>query len=99
QLALLDMKNEQVRITTYDTVGGAAAAAQKALADGNRLILGPLLADDVRAVAPIARRAGVPVISFSNDTTAAGNGAYLMGYAPAQSIERVVQYAKAQGVV
>ncbi|MDB5707035.1 MAG: transporter substrate-binding protein [Sphingomonas bacterium] len=98
QLALLDTRNEQVRITTYDTNGGAAAAAQRALADGNRLILGPLLAEDVRAVTPIARRAGVPVISFSNDATAAGNGAYLMGYAPAQSVERVVTYAKGQGV-
>jgi ABC-type branched-subunit amino acid transport system substrate-binding protein len=98
QLALLDTKNERVRITTYDTNGGAAAAAQRALADGNRLILGPLLAEDVRVVTPVARRAGVPVLSFSNDTTAAGNGAYLMGYAPAQSIERVVVYAKGQGV-
>ena len=98
QMALLDTKNERVRITTYDTNGGAAAAAQRALADGNQLILGPLLADDVKAVAPIARRAGVPVVSFSNDITAAGNGAYLMGYAPGQSIERVVGYARAQGV-
>jgi branched-chain amino acid transport system substrate-binding protein len=98
QLALLDSKNEKVRITTYDTNGGAAAAAQRALAEGNKLILGPLLAEDVRAVTPIARRAGVPVISFSNDVTAAGNGAYLMGYAPAQAIERVVEYAKGRGV-
>ena len=98
QMALLESKNERIRITSYDTNGGAAAAAQRALADGNRLILGPLLAEDVRAVAPIARRAGVPVVSFSNDSTAAGNGAYVMGYAPGQSIERVVQYAKGQGV-
>jgi ABC-type branched-subunit amino acid transport system substrate-binding protein len=98
QMALLDTKNERVRITTYDTNGGAAAAAQKALADGNRLILGPLLAEDVRVVAPIAHRAGVPVVSFSNDSTAAGNGAYVMGYVPGQSIERVVGYAKGQGV-
>jgi ABC-type branched-subunit amino acid transport system substrate-binding protein len=98
QMALLDTKNERVRITTYDTNGGAAAAAQKALADGNRLILGPLLADDVKAVAPIAHRAGVPVVAFSNDSTAAGNGAYVMGYVPGQSIERVVGYAKGQGV-
>ena len=98
QMALLDTKNERVRITTYDTNGGAAAAAQRALADGNRLILGPLLADDVKAVAPIAHRAGVPVVAFSNDSTAAGNGAYVMGYVPGQSIERVVGYAKAQGV-
>jgi len=98
QMALLDTKNERVRITSYDTNGGAAAAAQKALADGNRLILGPLLAEDVRVVAPIARRAGVPVVSFSNDSTAAGNGAYVMGYVPGQSIERVVEYARGQGV-
>jgi branched-chain amino acid transport system substrate-binding protein len=98
QMALLDTRNERVRITTYDTNGGAAAAAQKALADGNRLILGPLLADDVKAVAPIAHRAGVPVVAFSNDSTAAGNGAYVMGYVPGQSIERVVGYAKGQGV-
>ncbi|WP_404367903.1 penicillin-binding protein activator [Sphingomonas sp. MMS24-J45] len=98
QLALLDSGNDRVRITTYDTAGGAALAAQKALADGAQLILGPLLAEDVRAVTPIARRAGVPVVSFSNDTSVAGNGAYLMGYVPAQSIERVVDYASNKGV-
>ena len=98
QLALLDSRNERIRITTYDTATGAALAAQKALADGNQLILGPLLADDVRAVTPVARRAGVPVVSYSNDATAAGNGAYLMGYAPAQSVGRVVDYARGQGV-
>ena len=98
QMALLDSRNERVRITSYDTAAGAAQAAQRALADGNQLILGPLLADDVRAVTPIARRAGVPVVSFSNDATAAGNGAYLMGYVPAQSIIRVVKYAHDQGV-
>lgn len=98
QMALLDSRNEALRITTYDTNGGALAAVEHALADGNVLILGPLLADDLRAVAPVARRAGVPVLSFSNDTSAAGAGAYVMGYAPSQSIGRVVDYAHAQGV-
>ena len=98
QLALLDTRNEQVRVTTYDTNLGAAAAAQRALADGAQLILGPLLADDVRAVSPIARSAGVPVIAFSNDVSVAGNGTYVMGYAPQQSIERVVDYARGRGV-
>ena len=98
QLALLDTRNEKIRITSYDTNQGAAAAASRALADGNRLILGPLLAEDVRAVAPLARRAGVPVVAFSNDASVAGNGTYVMGYSPAQSIERVVDYARAQGV-
>lgn len=99
QLALLDTNNERIRITTYDTAAlGAANAAQRAIADGNRLILGPLLADDVKAVAPVAKRAGVPVVSFSNDASAAGNGSYLMGYMPGQSITRVVDYARGQGM-
>ena len=97
-LALLDTKSESVRITTYDTATGAAAATQRAIAEGNRLILGPLLAEDVRAAAPIARRANVPVVSFSNDSSVAGNGVFVMGYAPNQSIERVVSYARSQGV-
>ena len=66
--------------------------------EGARVILGPLLAEDVRTVMPIAKRAGVPVISFSNDSSLAGSGAYLMGYSPAQSIERVVDYARDQGI-
>jgi len=98
QLALLDMNNSELRITTYDTATGAAAAAQRAIDDGARVILGPLLAEDVRTVTPIAKRAGVPVISFSNDSSLAGTGAYLMGYSPAQSIERVVDYARDKGI-
>ncbi|MEG8018317.1 penicillin-binding protein activator [Sphingomonas sp. LR55] len=97
-LALLDTQNQRVRITNYDTATGAAAAAQRAIAEGAQLILGPLLADDVRAVAPIARAANIPVLSFSNDLGVAGNGAYLMGYVPTQSIARVVDFAKERGV-
>ncbi len=98
QLALLDLNNSQVRITSYDTNGGAANAAQRALADGNRLILGPLLAEDVRAVAPVARNAGVPLIAFSNDVSLAGRGTFVMGFAPQQAIARVVTYARGTGV-
>ena len=97
-LAILDTGGARVRVTTYDTGAGAVAAAAKALADGNRLILGPLLAEEVRAVSPAARSAGVPVIAFSNDTSVAGNGTFLMGFAPSQSIERVVRYARSKGM-
>lgn len=97
-MAVLDTGGSRVRVTIYDTGPGAAAAAQKAVSEGNRLILGPLLAEDARAVSPIARAARVPVISFSNDTGVAGNGTFVMGYTPAQSIERVVEYARDNGI-
>ena len=97
-LALMDTKTDKVRITTYDTATGAAAAVNRALSDGNRLILGPLLADDARVIGPIAARANVPVISFSNDNSVAGSGVYIMGYNPNQSIERVVGFAREKGL-
>jgi branched-chain amino acid transport system substrate-binding protein len=97
-LALLDTGGQNIRITVYDTARGAQAAANEALADGNRLFLGPLLAKNVRDVAPIAARADVPVIAFSNDVSVAGDGVYVMGFDPAQSVERVVEYARSRGL-
>lgn len=97
-MALIDAGGTTLRITSYDTATGAAAAAQKALADGNRLILGPLLGTDVRQVAPVAQAQHVPVLSFSNDVEVAGNGVYLLGFTPTQSIDRVADYAASRGL-
>jgi ABC-type branched-subunit amino acid transport system substrate-binding protein len=96
-LALLDTGGERIRITAYDTAGGAVPAVNEALAEANGLILGPLLAEDVRAVAAVARRADVPVIAFSNDVSVAGDGVYVMGITPGESIRRVVAFARSRG--
>ncbi len=97
-MALLDTKAGNIRMTNYDTAKGAAAAARKAVADGNKLIIGPLLSDNVVATANIARPAGVPILSFSNDAGVAGNNVFLLGHIPSQSIDRVVGYAKSKGM-
>ena len=96
-MALLDTNADNIRITTYDTARGAQSATNEALADGNRLILGPLLGSNVAAVRSTAAAANVPIISFSNDTTIAGPGVFIMGHIPEQSIARSVEYAREQG--
>lgn len=97
-MALLDTNADNLRITTYDTSTGAQAAATRAIADGNKLVLGPLLSDDIPAVATTARAARVPVISFSNDEAAASRDIFVMGSLPSQSIARTVAYARSQGL-
>ncbi|MEH6661762.1 MAG: penicillin-binding protein activator [Parasphingorhabdus sp.] len=97
-MALLDTKAENIRMTSYDTAKGAAIAAQNAIRDGNKLIIGPLLSDNVVATANIARPAGVPILSFSNDSGAAGNNVFILGHIPSQSINRVVEYARSKGM-
>lgn len=97
-MALLDTKAQNIRMTSYDTANGATAAAQNAVRDGNKLIIGPLLSDNVVATANVARPAGVPILSFSNDAGVAGNNVYLLGHIPSQSINRIVDYAKSKGM-
>ncbi|HEY4547370.1 MAG TPA: penicillin-binding protein activator [Pedomonas sp.] len=97
-MALLDINNPQIRLRVYNTTDGAGKAASDAVADGARIILGPLLADDVKAVQPVAEFRGVPVVTFSNDASLAGSGTYVLGYQPDQEIERVVSHARRQGM-
>ena len=96
-MALIDAEAENLRITTYDTATGPRNAAARAVSDGNRLILGPLLAENVGAVRAEAQAAGVPLIAFSNDTTVAGPGAFVMGHIPEQSVARSVAWAARDG--
>ena len=96
-MALLDTNASNLRITTYDTATGAGSAAARAIADGNKLILGPLLAGNVPEVLARARPAGVPLISFSNDSSVAAKDVFVMGVSPDQSITRTVNYASSLG--
>lgn len=96
-MAILDTNADNLRITTYDTAGGARDAARRAINDGSKLILGPLMAENVAQVLAEARPAEVPLISFSNDSGVAGADVFVMGHLPSQSIARSVGYAQSQG--
>jgi branched-chain amino acid transport system substrate-binding protein len=96
-MAILDTSATNLRITTYDTASGAREAARKAVSDGNKLILGPLVAENVPQVLAEARPADVAVITFSNDASLSGPDVFVMGQIPAQSVERTVDYARLNG--
>jgi len=101
QLALFDFADQRLELLPNDTGGtaeGAAIAAQLAIGDGASVILGPLLARSAVAVAPAARAANVPVITFSNDRSVFGNGVYSLGFLPAAQIERVTRFAYTKGI-
>lgn len=100
ELALFDFNNPNVQLIPKDTQGtpaGARAAAQSAVQDGVKLIIGPLFANDVRAAAPIARQAGIPMLAFSSNSEVAGNGVYLLSFVAGADVPRITSYAIAQG--
>ena len=101
QLALFDFADERMELLLHDTRGtpaGAADAAALAIADGATVILGPLLADSVRAATPAARAANVTILGFSSDRSVAGEGVFTMGFLPEAEVQRVVAFARSQGL-
>ncbi len=96
QLALFTTASEHLTLIPRDTGGtpeGAAAAARSAIAEGAKLILGPLLAGEVSAVRPVASEAHINVIAFSTATQLAGGNIFLMGFLPRQEVTREVVFA------
>lgn len=101
QLALFTTGGDQLTLVPRDTGGtaeGAANAARQAIAEGTKLLLGPLLAAEVEAVKPIARDAKVSVIAFSTATQLAGGNVFLMGFLPRQEVAREVSFARDRGL-
>lgn len=100
RLAVTEAGDPLLSIEVYDTAGDpgkARAMAEKALQEDAKLFIGPLLGTSTRAVAAPAARAGVKVISFSTDTSVAGDPVYLSGFIPEVAARRVVSYARARG--
>jgi len=92
---------EKLALLPFDTGGtpeGAAAAVERAIVRGAQVILGPLLASSVQAVAPLAQEAGIQVVAFSNSRAVAGNGIYILGFDPHQQVVAITKYALAQGL-
>jgi ABC-type branched-subunit amino acid transport system substrate-binding protein len=100
ELAVFDAKNNDVLLMPRDDGGTpekAAAAAAKAIDDGAEIIVGPLFAQNVAAVTPVARAGKVPVIAFSSDRSVGGNGTYLLSFQPETEVNRIVSYAARSG--
>jgi ABC-type branched-subunit amino acid transport system substrate-binding protein len=96
EMALFDAGVNSVVLLPRDTGGEAGRAAQAArdlIDEGAELLIGPLFSSAVQAVTPVAQAADVRVLAFSNVTSVAEPGTYLLGFRPEEQIERVVQYA------
>ncbi|MBM3618295.1 MAG: penicillin-binding protein activator [Alphaproteobacteria bacterium] len=91
----------RVVLVPKDTGGSpeiAAEATRQVLASGADLIIGPLFSTQVKAVADVARPAGVNVITFSNNPEVAGGNVFVFGFQVEQQVERILNYALNQNV-
>jgi branched-chain amino acid transport system substrate-binding protein len=101
QLALFDIGGDSFELIPRDTKGtaaGAREAAESALHDGAQLILGPLLAEEVRAASPVVSSANINMVAFTTDWKQAGGNTFVMGFMPSGQVQRVLDFAVSHNI-
>ncbi len=100
QLAMVDLGATNFELMSRDTSGTpevARAAADQSIKEGATLILGPLFAEDAKAVSPLAAQHNINVISFSTDASVVANNTFILGFLPQSQIARVIDFAHTSG--
>jgi len=101
QIALFDTGHNNYQLIPKDTRGNAQTAqkaAQDALKEGAELIIGPVFAESVRAVKPIASASRVNILAFSTDWSLAGDNTFIMGFLPFDQVERLTRYVATKDI-
>ncbi len=100
RLAMADLNGIQIDLRVYDTAGNAAAAqsaASRAVAEGAKIILGPVYAGNANAAGLAAAKSGVNVLAFSNNPSVAGGNVFVLGPTFQNTANRLVSYAGSKG--
>ncbi|PZO65477.1 MAG: penicillin-binding protein activator [Paracoccus denitrificans] len=99
KMAAADAQGARIDLRVYETgsdAGVAAAKAKQAVAEGAKIIVGPLHADAANA-AGSAVAGQVNVLSFSNNPEIAGGNVFVLGNTFANVADRLVNYGVRQG--
>ncbi len=100
RLAITDLGSVQIDLRVYPTGASpaqAASAAQQAVAEGAKIIVGPLRAEEANAAGVAVAASGVNVLSFSNNPAIAGGNVFVLGPTFENSARRLASYAVRSG--
>lgn len=100
RMAITDLGGVEIDLRVYPTAANpeqAASAAQQAVADGAKIIVGPLRAEEANAAGVAVAASGVNVLSFSNNAAIAGGNVFVLGATFDNSARRLAGYAVRSG--
>ena len=89
EMAVLETGADNLNVSFFDSALGQAAVSD-ALDSDPEVIVGPLFANDARLVRDM-KSSSLPVLSFTSDATAVGDGIMTMALMPTNSVEAIVR--------
>ncbi|HEY9038713.1 MAG TPA: penicillin-binding protein activator [Roseovarius sp.] len=99
RMAVADLGGIKIDLRVYGTAGRPGQAQQAALnavADGAKIIIGPLHAESANAVAVAVAPSNVNVLAFSNNPTIAGGNLFILGQTFDNTADRLTRFAVRQ---
>jgi len=101
KMAQADLQGVAIDLRVYNTAADparASAEAARAIAEGAQIIIGPLFSSSTNAVAAVAARKNINVLSFSNNAKVAGGNVYIMGVTFENVAARLFAYTAGTGL-
>ena len=99
ETAFLRSPTQNVKISFYDLSGDKMkrnTILQNVLSTAPDVIIGPVFAEDAETLREM-KPSRLPILSFTSDITALGDGVMTMNLVPSQSIETIVQQMQQDG--
>ena len=96
EIAILQNAPRGLSVSFYDTNENFTDTVSNVLNTNPEIIIGPLFADNAKHLRD-AKPEDMPVLSFTSDATALGNGVMTMNLMPTNSVESIVREIQTDG--
>ena len=96
EIAILQNAPRGLNVSFYDTNENFADTASKVLNTNPEIIIGPLFADNAKHLRD-TKPENTPILSFTSDAAALGNGVMTMNLMPTNSVESIVREIQTDG--
>ncbi len=94
-LGVIQTKNNKVKFVYFNTGNNFNSRDLELILEklNPKIIVGPLLRENLIKIKPIVSKFKIPVFSFTNDSSLSEKGIWVLGFSPFDQINKIIDYA------
>ena len=94
-LAVIQSKNNSIKFVYFNTGKDFNSNDLELVIEklNPRLLVGPLLRDNLIKIKPVIDKFQIPVFTFTNDSSLSEKGIWVLGFSPFDQINKIIDYA------
>ncbi len=94
-LAVLQSKNNNIKFVYFNTGQDFNSKDLQTLIEklNPKILIGPLLRENLIKIKPLINKFKIPVFSFTNDSSLSEKGIWVLGFSPFDQINKIIDYA------